>query len=150
MAWLTAPYRLFGERLGGVLYRMPESVHRNDLRLRALLEAWPADLPLVAEFQHPSWHADEVFDLLREHHVALCATDLDDQPAPDLSLTGSFVYLRLRRTDYTDSELAEWADRLAAFLDAGTDCFVFLRHDADGTSALRAAWLRDRLSENAG
>jgi uncharacterized protein YecE (DUF72 family) len=56
VAWLTAPYRLFGERLGGVLYRLPDSVHRSDHPLRALLEAWPADMPLVLEFQHPSWH----------------------------------------------------------------------------------------------
>jgi len=147
VAWLTAPYRLFGERLGGVLYRMPDSVHRNDTRLRQLLDVWPADMPLVLEFQHPSWHVDEVFDLLRGHHVALCATDLDEQSPPDLRLTGQSIYLRLRRTAYSDADLADWAGRLAPFLDAGTDCFVFFRHDADGTSALHAINLMDRLSQ---
>jgi len=139
--WLTAPYRLFGERLGCVLYRVPENVARDDARLRALLAAWPADLPLTVEFQHPSWHADEVFGLLRDYRAALCATDLDERAAPDLRLTGRFIYLRLRRTAYSDAELAGWADRLAAFLDSGTDCFVFLRHDEHGDSALRAVTL---------
>jgi uncharacterized protein YecE (DUF72 family) len=145
VAWLTAPYRLFGERLGGVLYRLPDSVHRNDDRLRALLEAWPADMPLVAEFQHQSWQADEVLDLLRAHGTALCATDLDERAAPDLRLTGPFIYLRLRRTDYTDAELEAWASRLLAFLESGTDCYVFLRHDERGVSALRALRLREML-----
>jgi uncharacterized protein YecE (DUF72 family) len=143
VAWLTAPYRLFGERLGGVLYRMPESVHRNDTRLRLLLDAWPADMPLVLEFQHPSWHVDEVYELLQAHGATLCATDLDEGDPPDLRLTGRSIYLRLRRITYSDSDLADWAARLSAFLQAGTDCFVFLRHDADGTSALRAARLRE-------
>ena len=146
VAWLTGPYRQFGERLGAVLFRVPENMHRDDDRLRMLLEAWPADIQLVVEFQDPSWQADEVFDLLTRHAAILGATDLDERPAPDLRLTGPSIYLRLRRAAYSDSDLAGWAGRLSAFLDAGTDCFVFFRHDADGTSALRAVDLRERLS----
>lgn len=145
VAWLTAPYRLFGERLGGVLYRLPDSVHRNDHPLQALLNAWPSDIQLVCEFQHPSWHVDEVFGLLRERGAALCATDLDDGPAPDLRLIGRSIYLRLRRTAYSEADLAEWADRLSAFIEAGTDCYVFFRHDADGTFAVHAQRLRSLL-----
>ena len=136
--WLTAPYRLFHERLGCVLYRVPENVRRDDERLRALLAAWPPDLPLTVEFQDPSWHADEVFDLLRSHSVALCATDVDEREPPDLRLTGHSVYLRLRRTQYADVELQAWGERINAFRDAGTDCYAFLRHDDTGRSALAA------------
>jgi uncharacterized protein YecE (DUF72 family) len=145
VGWLTAPYRLFGQRLGAVLFRVPENIHRDVARLRTMLSAWPTDLPLVAEFQHASWHDDEVFDLLREHSVTLCATDLDDRDPPDLRLTGSSIYLRLRRTSYTDAELAAWSDRLMAFLEDGVDCFVFTRHDESGESALRALRLRELL-----
>jgi uncharacterized protein YecE (DUF72 family) len=138
LEWLTAPYRLFGERLGAVLFRVPSPVKRDDERLRTMLAAWPADIPLVMEFQDPSWQADEGFHLLRSHGAALCATDLDDEPEPDLRLTGRFTYLRLRRTDYSDADLERWADRLSAFLDDGVDCYVFFRHDETGESALRA------------
>ncbi len=147
VAWLTTPYRMFGERLGGVLYRVPERVIRDDERLRALLGAWPADMPLAVEFQHASWQADAVFDLLREHGAALCATDLDGADLPDLRLTGPFLYVRLRRSAYAEDELAAWAERLAAFVGAGTDCFVFLRHDDDGESALRAERLATMVEE---
>jgi len=146
IAWLTGPYRRFGEWLGAVLFRVPENVRRDDERLRALLEAWPADLPLTVEFQHISWQSDEVYEALRAHWVALCATDLDELDPPDLRLTGRSIYLRLRRSAYAESDLSGWADRLAAFLDSGTNCYVFFRHDANGESALRAMQLRQMLS----
>jgi uncharacterized protein YecE (DUF72 family) len=144
--WLTAPYRLFGERLGAVLYRVPENMHRDDEKLRLLLEAWPVDMPLVVEMQNAEWQVDEVFDLLARHSATFCATDLDDRDAPDLRLTGQSIYLRLRRTTYGEFDLADWAGRLSAFLDSGTDCYVFFRHDADGTSALNAERLGELLA----
>jgi uncharacterized protein YecE (DUF72 family) len=141
VAWLTRPYRAFGERLGCVLYRVPDQVRRDDTRLRLLLDAWPADLALTVEFQDPSWRTDEVLEALADHQASLCATDLDDRDAPDLRLTGRFIYLRLRRGAYTDSELDAWAQRLEVFLASGTDCYVFFRHDDRGESALRAVQL---------
>lgn len=141
VAWLTGPYRLFGERLGSVLYRVPEQIVRDDERLGALLRAWPVDMPLTVELQHPTWHVDEVFELLAAHGATLCATDLDEHDPPDLRLTGGLIYVRLRRTIYSAADVAEWAARLSAFLTAGTDCYAFFRHDADGTSPLRAELL---------
>jgi uncharacterized protein YecE (DUF72 family) len=144
--WLTAPYRLFGERLGAVLYRVPENMHRDDDRLRRLLEAWPRDLPIVVEMQNAEWHVDEVFELLARHSATLCATDLDDRDAPDLRLTGHSIYLRLRRAGYSEADLADWATRITPFLDSGTNCYVFFRLDAHGTSALNALRLLELLA----
>lgn len=146
VGWLTAPYRQFGERLGCVLFRVPDLMRRDDLRLRSLLDAWPADLPLAVEFQHESWHVGEIYDLLGDAGVALCATDLDDQLTPDLRRIGSLIYLRLRRSHYSDTDLQTWAERLAVFLADGVDCYVFFRHDPDGQSALRAVALREALA----
>lgn len=145
--WLTAPYRLFGERLGSVLFRVPGEVPRDDARLAALLAAWPADLPLTVECRHPSWAVDEVFDLLRSARAAWCSTDLDeDAEPPALRLIAPWLYVRLRRSSYTPEELAAWAERLVPFLDAGNDAYVIFRHDADGASPLRAIALADRVA----
>jgi uncharacterized protein YecE (DUF72 family) len=141
--WLSAPYRLFGDRLGSVLFRVPKNVRRDDERLKLLLQAWPAELPLTMEFQDDSWHVDAVFEMLRSHGASLCATDVDEAGPPDLRLTGAAMYLRLRRTTYADRDIAEWTARLKAFLDSGTDCYVFLRHDEHGESAV----LAERLLE---
>src|SRR2546426_1983756 len=75
VAWLTTPYRLFGERLGAVLFRVPANVTRDDERLAPLLAWWPRDLPLGMEVQGPSWHVDATVELLRGARAALCATE---------------------------------------------------------------------------
>jgi uncharacterized protein YecE (DUF72 family) len=145
VSWLTAPLARFGDRLGTVLFRVPEQVPVDVARLEALLAAWPRGLPLTMEFQDPSWHVDEVFAALTRAGAALCATELaEDDAPPSLRLTGRFLYLRLRRHDYAQPEIEAWAARLSPFLDAGTDAFVFFRHDETGratefASALAAA-----------
>lgn len=143
--WLTEPYRRFGDRLGTVLLRVPDGSRRDHSRLVAALDAWPRDLPLTMEFQDPSWHVDETFAALADAGAALCATELpEDAVPPDIRRTGPFLYLRLRRHDYTADELDAWAARLEPFLAAGDDVFAFFRHDEVGrgpelASALAAA-----------
>jgi uncharacterized protein YecE (DUF72 family) len=148
--WLTAPYRLFGRRLGCVLFRVPEMVKRDDLKLESLLAAWPADLPIAVEFQDGSWHIGEVYDRLAERSAALCATDLDDQLTPDLRRTAPLLYLRLRRSTYSPADIEAWAARLRVFIDDGADCYVFFRHDDSGESALRALALREAVERQRG
>ena len=131
--WLTGPYRAFGERLGTVLFRVPDGMRRDDDKLGAMLAAWPADLPLTMEFQDPSWHVDETFAALASKGAALCATELpEDAEPPIIRRTGPFLYLRLRRNDYTDAEIDAWAARLEPFLAAGDDVYAFFRHDEVG------------------
>lgn len=133
LPWLTAPYRAFGQRLGTVLLRVPDGVRRDDARLVAVLDAWPADLPLTVEFGDRSWEVDETVAALLARGAALCVTDRADDPhPPTLRRTGSFLYLRLRRYDYDAPEIAAWAARLVPFLAAGDDAFVFFRHDETG------------------
>jgi uncharacterized protein YecE (DUF72 family) len=134
--WLTDPLRRFGERLGTVLFRVPDKARRDDAKLAAFLAAWPRDLPLTVELQDPSWHVDEVFEALAAADAVICATELpDDAEPPTLRRTGPFLYLRLRRHDYTTDELTTWARRLEPFLADGLDALVFFRHDDVGRGA---------------
>jgi uncharacterized protein YecE (DUF72 family) len=144
ITWLTAPYRLFGQRLGAILFGLPEDMHRDDDGLARLLSAWPRDLPLAVELRHSSWQDDEVHALLRTHGAALVTTDVDGEPGPpDIRQTGPFLYLRLRRSSYSDAALDVWAARVEPFLADGRDVFVFFRHDGTGESALRAGRLAE-------
>ena len=56
----------------------------------------------------------------------------EDPEPPTLRRTGPFLYLRLRRHDYTPDELAAWAARIEPFVADGLDAFVFFRHDEVG------------------
>jgi uncharacterized protein YecE (DUF72 family) len=148
--WLTAPLRPFGERLGTVLFRVPDGVRRDDDRLARLLGEWPRDLPLAVEFQDPTWHVDETFGALRSVGAALVTTDLPDDPEPPtIRRTGPFLYLRLRRADYADDELRAWLNRLEPFLADGLDVFVYFRHDEVGRGPELAIALQD-LARSAG
>ena len=63
-------------------------------------------------------------------------TDLPDDPEPPtIRRSGPFLYLRLRRADYTRDDLTAWLARLEPFLTDGLDAFVFFRHDEVGRGA---------------
>lgn len=151
LPWLTDPYRAFGERLGTVLFRVPDGSRRDDERLVRFLEAWPSDLPLTIEFQDASWHVDETFTALAAAGAALCTTELpEDDVPPTIRRTGPFLYLRLRRHDYDASELEAWAARIEPFLADGLDAFVFFRHDPVGRGPELALALRETVGDRAG
>ena len=138
LARLLPAYRGFGARLGTVLFRVPAPFRRDGAALERLLAAWPRDVPLTMEFQDDTWHVDEVYERLRGVGAALCITELPPPPdtpdsdPPIVRLTGAFLYLRLRREDYTPAELTAWAGRVEPFLADGRDVFVFFRHDPVG------------------
>ena len=142
--WLTTPLRRFADRLGTVLFRVPENVRRDDARLAGLLAAWPPDLPLALEFGDPTWHVDEVYAAASGAGAALVATDRDDEAEPPtLRRSGPFLYLRLRRPDYAPAELRRWLDRLEPFLADGLAASVYFRHDEVGRGAELAVELLD-------
>ncbi len=158
VAWLIEPLEGFGERLGAVLFRVPAEIRRggpifggnpvtSDEHLGAVLAAWPKAIPLVMEFQDPSWHVDETFAALRAAGATLCATELPehDEP-PTIRRTGDRLYLRLRREDYTSTEVTGWAGRIRPFLDAGDDVYAFFRHDPVGRAAELALELNALVS----
>lgn len=170
MRWLTEPLGEFGDRLGAVLYRVPAAIRRDgpwvegsparaDERLRALLAAWPREIPLVVELQDPTWHVDETFAALREASAVLCTTELPPEgdegatasadlqagaETPIVRRTGPFLYLRLRRHHDDDAELDAWSARIEPFLAAGDDVYAFFRHDAVGRAGQLAMGLLRR------
>ena len=144
LPWLTTPYRAFGDRLGAVLFRLPDGARRDDERLARFLAAWPPDVPLVVELRDESWQVDETFEALAAADAALCTTDLpDDEGPPTIRRTAGRLYLRLRRHDYNRADLAAWLARLEPFLSAGDDAYVFFRHDEVGRGGELALELLD-------
>jgi uncharacterized protein YecE (DUF72 family) len=149
LAWLTAPLAGFGARLGVALARIPADRPRDDARLAALLATWPRAVPLALELQGAAWHVDEVFAVAGAAGAVIVCTETDDAPDPPLTITGPFVYLRLRRQRYGTSDLDAWAARLEPFLADGRDAFVFFRHDAHGATPGYATTLAAKLPEYA-
>jgi uncharacterized protein YecE (DUF72 family) len=133
--------RLLGDALGPVLFQTPPNLARDDDRLAAFVAEWPRDLSAAFEFRHDSWFDPEVYAILADAAVALVGAETDDREAV-LQPTAPFAYLRLRRDDYPDAVLDDWAGRLTA-LDA-TDAWIYFKHEVLSTD--RAAALESRLS----
>ena len=128
-----------GERLGPLLFQLPPNFKQDVPRLAAFLDERPDRRPVAFEFRHASWFDDAVFETLRARGVALCVADTGEEPATPLVATADWGYLRLRREEFSDAELREWAARIAA--QPWTDAFVFLKHEEEGRGPKLAARL---------
>ncbi len=140
--------KTLGPRLGALLFQLPPYAKKDVGVLRTFLEDLRGG-PLAAfELRHPSWLEDDALAALREHGAALCLSESDDSVAGDelrapLISTADWGYLRLRRTDYSDADLAAWGERLRA--QSWSRVFVFLKHEDSGKGPVFAAKLREVL-----
>jgi uncharacterized protein YecE (DUF72 family) len=130
-----------GEHLGPVLFGLPPTAKKDVPRLRAFLALMPTHQRVAFEFRHPSWFDDEVIGLLRDHRVALCIADADDNLEVPFVATTDWGYLRPRRLDYDDDALKTWAKRIDDQPWCGT--FVFFKHEEQGNGPRLAQRMMD-------
>ena len=85
------------------------------------------------EPRHQSFDAPEVNALLGRHNVARVIADTLENPAREL--TADFAYCRLQgpaRPDasgYADSDIADWAQTMGRWRDAGRDVYAYFVHE---------------------
>ena len=126
-----------GDKLGILLFQLPPFMKKDLARLRDLLAALPPERRVAVEFRHDSWHDDEVYEELGERGAALCIME-DDEGASPFVGTSKETYLRLRRTQYTESDLRAWADRIAA--QSLERAWVYFKHEDE---ALAPRWAQE-------
>jgi len=142
--------RVLGDRLGCVLFQLPPSLHKDLDRLQSFLAVLPADMRHAVEFRHDSWIDNTVFRVLEKHAVAYCIVS-----APRLKsyfqATADFVYMRLHGAkhwysyDYSQEELAVWAEQIRAFSRGGRDVYVFFNNDYKGYAPNNALALMELI-----
>jgi len=133
-----------GTRLGPILFQLPPYMKKDLERLKAFLELLPAAPRAAFEFRHASWFDDEVRGALRDKGAALCLADTDEEPLTDLAVTADWGYLRLRRTNYTEGDVAAWADRVQA--QPWDRAFVFFKHEDEARGPEFAGTFAQRVS----
>jgi len=137
------------DKLGPVLWQLPASFRRDDVRLAETLARLP-DGRHAFEFRHPSWFDDDVYALLREHRAALVVADRNGLPEAPWVDTAGWWYVRLhhgragRRGNYSPAELARWAERLRGRSD---DAYVYFNNDWEGFAPQNAATLRSLVAD---
>ncbi len=139
-AFFVASARELGSKLGPSLFQLPPYLRKGADRLREFLAALPGGFPAAFEFRHDSWFDDEIFGILRERGAALVIAE-DEKKAAPLVATAPFGYLRLRRQDYGEAELAAWAEKVRA--QPWQEAHVFFKHEDAGAGPRLAKRFRE-------
>jgi uncharacterized protein YecE (DUF72 family) len=124
-----------GEQLGPLFFQLPPNMKPDLPRLQNFLSWLPAGLRVAFEFRNAGWFDDAVYDALRSANASLCIADTDDEQTPRVA-TADWGYVRLRRVEYSDADVAEWASWTRQ--QAWSDAFVFFKHE-DGATGPRLA-----------
>jgi uncharacterized protein YecE (DUF72 family) len=119
------------DRLGPVLFQLPPNMKKDLSLLESFLTCLPNEPKATFEFRHPTWFDDDVLELLARKNHALCISDTDDLPVSHIDKTADWGYLRLRRVNYSEENLAEWFKRVGD--QNWNDAFVFFKHEDEGT-----------------
>ena len=133
-----------GDKCGPILLQLPPNLRADPPRLDAVLAALPHGAEAAVEFRHQSWFTDEVWQLLAAHRTALCVAESDELSTPCVA-TAPYGYLRLRRTAYTEADLAAWADRILGER-RWKRVYAYLKHDEGGVAPALARTLIAQLT----
>lgn len=142
------------DRLGPVLWQLPENFHRDDERLEGWLELLPDGMHTI-EFRHESWFEPEVMGRLRARDVALTIGDHPKRPFQSLEATASWRFVRFhygargRRGNYSATELDRWARRIAQWRRREA-VFAYFNNDWEGFAPDNALSLRRQLGTEDG
>jgi uncharacterized protein YecE (DUF72 family) len=124
-------------KLGPVLFQLPPNMKSDLAVLEEFLAALPRAVPAAFEFRHDSWFNDEVFQLLKKHHRALCVAETEERTTPD-EVTAEFAYYRYRKPSYTAEERQAMTTRLREHLGAGRDVYAYFKHEETPEGAMYA------------
>jgi uncharacterized protein YecE (DUF72 family) len=141
LRYLFGVTAILGPRLGPLLFQLPPNFKKDLPRLNGFFDDLPDPRRVAVEFRHASWFDDEVFAALRARGAALCVADTGEEPAAPLVATTDWGYLRLRREDFSDTELRDWARRIRE--QPWSDAYVFLKHEEEGKGPRLAARLME-------
>jgi uncharacterized protein YecE (DUF72 family) len=134
-----------GNHLGPILVQLPPNFKFDSALLAEFLALRPTAFRFAFEVRHASWYTEETYGLLRKFQTALCLAETDDFTPPDV-LTAPFVYVRLRREEYSAKELAAWKKKFDAWTQQGVDVHCYVKHEDAGKGPKYARQLLEATS----
>jgi uncharacterized protein YecE (DUF72 family) len=136
-------------KLGPIVWQFPANFHRDDDRLGRALPLLPPGRHCF-EFRHESWFTEEVYKQLRAHGAALVIGDHPERPFQTYEFTTDWTLVRLhhghrgRNGNYSETELDEWAQRIAEWR-RRAEVLVYFNNDWEGFAVDNALSLMRRL-----
>jgi uncharacterized protein YecE (DUF72 family) len=127
VAYLYKQLEALGDLRGPVLFQAPPFLKKDVPRLIEFLALLPKGHQAAFEFRNDSWFDDETYAALRNAGASLCLSEREDNAPPPLVETAPYGYVRLRLEQYSDAELAAWAQRLRAT--KWKNVYVYFMHE---------------------
>jgi uncharacterized protein YecE (DUF72 family) len=144
---------ILGDRMGCFLFQLPPSYHYTKARLTAIVRQLDPARRNVVEFRHKSWWNESVYEAFRKAGIIFCSCSGPRLPN-ELIRTADEIYVRLHgptrwyRHDYSDEELAVWAERINAC--GAKRAWIYFNNDYDAHAPANAQRLRQMLRPSAG
>jgi uncharacterized protein YecE (DUF72 family) len=129
-----------GDRLGPILVQLAPTFKFDKPLLEEFLALRPPAFLFAFEVRHPSWYTEQTYELLRQRGTALCLAETEKETPLEV-LTADFTYVRLRREEYTPTQLKEWGKRFDAWRGQGVDVYVYCKHEDEGKAPAYARQL---------
>jgi uncharacterized protein YecE (DUF72 family) len=140
---------LLGSKMGCFLFQLPPSVRYDRTVLESILRQLNPRYRNVVEFRHKSWWNEDVYAAFRAAGVIFCSTSGPRLP-DELVKTADDVYVRFHgvtqwyRHDYSEAELAIWAERIVE--SGAANVWVYFNNDRNGFAIKNAKMLAALLA----
>jgi uncharacterized protein YecE (DUF72 family) len=134
IALIEERLEILGRKAGPVLFQLPARFTASRERLASFFKMLPSRRRYAFEFRHPSWYELPIFDLLRDHNIALCISDHHDAPSPWV-VTADHVYVRghgpggAYKGNYSDAQLRGYARHIRKWRRARRTVYVYFDND---------------------
>jgi uncharacterized protein YecE (DUF72 family) len=144
---------ILGDRMGCFLFQLPPSYHFTKARLKGILRQLDPARRNVVEFRHASWWNETVYAAFRDSGAIFCSCSAPRLPDV-LVHTADELYVRFHgperwyRHDYSQSELAVWADRIRG--SGANRAWVYFNNDYNSFAPKNALTMRQLLEPRAG
>jgi uncharacterized protein YecE (DUF72 family) len=119
-----------GDKLGAILFQLPPYLHKNIGLFADFVELLPTGTKVAFEFRHHSWFDDKLYEILQNKGYALCCSDSENEELSQFVATADWGYLRLRKPNYSEKELLDWAQKIKS--QNWKVVYAFFKHEDDG------------------
>jgi uncharacterized protein YecE (DUF72 family) len=142
---------VLGKKLGPIVFQLPPWWEVNAKRLERFLEELPPRRHYAFELRNPTWHSDQIYEILRRHRAAFCIFEIAGFRS-SIELTANFAYVRLHGPDgayqgkYSRQSLRQWADRIREWRQDLTAIYIYFDNDQAGYAVKNAIALRRMLA----
>jgi uncharacterized protein YecE (DUF72 family) len=113
------------EKLGTILVQTPPYFRKDMTVLENFVSTYGSQARLAFEFRHESWFDEQVYSTLRNHNCAWGVVEAEDRDAIR-EVTANFIYMRLRKGDYSPEELQVWGEWIKS---QTVEVYCYLKHD---------------------